>query len=78
MVMAAIALTDPAAVVVGGPWGTHPSFVRALRAQTTRLPREANVVVTSVVDEPELAGARRAALGLLRDTIVGSPRHTPG
>jgi predicted NBD/HSP70 family sugar kinase len=78
MVMAAIALTDPAAVVVGGPWGTHPSFVRALRAQTTRLPREANVVVTSVVDEPELAGARRAALGLLRDTIVGSPRLTPG
>jgi predicted NBD/HSP70 family sugar kinase len=78
VVMAAIALTDPAAVVVGGPWGTHPSFVRALRAQTTRLPREANVVVTSVVDEPEFAGARRAALGLLRDTIVGSPRHTPG
>jgi predicted NBD/HSP70 family sugar kinase len=71
---AAVALADPALVLVGGPWGRDPDVLAALAAEFARLPRHVPVRAAAVDDEPALTGAREAALDRLRDAIVALGR----
>ncbi len=67
VVSAAVALADPAVVLLGGPWG--PAVLEPLARALARAPR--HVPVEAAADgEPALAGAREAALRQLRDAIV--------
>jgi predicted NBD/HSP70 family sugar kinase len=68
VVSAAVALADPAAVVVGGPWG-H-ALLPALRREAAGARRPVPVEPAAVRDEPALTGAREAALARLRDAVV--------
>ena len=70
------ALADPAAVVVGGPWGSHPVVVDAIAAAVDRLPRPVPVRAARLTVEPSLAGARGEALDRLRAEIVAAARVT--
>jgi predicted NBD/HSP70 family sugar kinase len=73
---AAVALADPAIVLVGGPWGRHPSVLAAVAREFPDAPRQVPVEAAAVEDEPSLAGAREAALRQLRDAIVAAaPRR---
>jgi predicted NBD/HSP70 family sugar kinase len=56
---ALIALADPQAVVVGGPWGQHPAILAAVAAAAARLPRPVTVRAARVISEPSLSGAGR-------------------
>lgn len=76
--MAAVALADPERIVVGGTWGRSPLVIEALGSEFGRLPRQVEVVATTVGDDPELLGARAAGLVRLRDLIVGDLRKDPG
>ena len=67
---AAVALTDPEVVLVGGPWGRDPAVLAAIAEEFARAPRHVPVQPASVVDEPALAGARATALRRLRDIVV--------
>jgi predicted NBD/HSP70 family sugar kinase len=67
---AVVALADPALIVIGGPWGTHPRVIDAIRAEFERLPRHVPVRPATVTGEPSLAGARSQALRSLRTAIV--------
>ncbi|MET0417422.1 MAG: ROK family transcriptional regulator [Actinoplanes sp.] len=67
---AIVALADPALIVVGGPWGTHPRLLAAIRAAAAPLPRQAPIEAAAVVDRPALAGARLDAVARLRDAIL--------
>ena len=70
---AAIAMTDPAVIVLGGPWGTHPRVVQAVRARAHRLPRRVAIQPAVIADGAPLAGARLHAVQALRATVVGNP-----
>jgi predicted NBD/HSP70 family sugar kinase len=70
--MAAVALADPGAIVVGGSWGREDAFLSALRDEFARSPRRVPVVGSGLASEPELVGARTAGLEQLRDAIVGA------
>jgi predicted NBD/HSP70 family sugar kinase len=61
---AIVALTDPAVIVVGGPWG--PSILPALEALTAPRP----VVLRAATIADPLTAARDAALTRLRDAVV--------
>ncbi|HET7725681.1 MAG TPA: hypothetical protein VFK68_13670, partial [Propionibacteriaceae bacterium] len=74
---AAVALTDPEVVVLGGAWGRDPAVVGALRRCMVDLPRAVDVVPACLADQPQLAGARAAALEKLREAIVTTIR-SPG
>jgi predicted NBD/HSP70 family sugar kinase len=67
---AAVALADPAVVLLGGPWGRDPNVLAAVAREFARAPRHVPVEAAAVTDEPALAGAREAALRKLRDAIV--------
>ncbi|MEV0130915.1 ROK family transcriptional regulator [Dactylosporangium sp. NPDC050688] len=69
---AAVALADPALVVLGGPWGSHPPVLTAVRAAFARLPRHVPVRPAAHTDHPSLAGARTHALQALRTAIVAA------
>jgi predicted NBD/HSP70 family sugar kinase len=71
---AAVALTDPEVVVFGGAWGRDPAVVGALRRHMVDLPRAVDVVPACLADQPQLAGARAAALEQLREVIVTTIR----
>jgi len=74
---AAVALADPAVVLVGGPWGRHPSVLIGLAREFAQAPRHVPVEAAAVEDEPALAGARETALQQLRDAIVAAaPRQS--
>lgn len=69
---AAVALADPAVVLLGGPWGRDPRVLSAIEREFARAPRH---VPIEVADEPALTGARETALRRLRDAIVtAAPR----
>ncbi|MGV9342523.1 ROK family protein [Streptomyces sp. NPDC003688] len=68
---AAVALTDPDVVVVGGEWGRLPVMIDAIRHQVTGGPRPVPVTAATVTS-PELTGARARAVEELRDLIVRS------
>jgi predicted NBD/HSP70 family sugar kinase len=65
---AAVALADPAVIVLGGPWGRH--VLPAVAREFARAPRHVPVEAAAVEHEPALTGARAAALRELRDAIV--------
>jgi predicted NBD/HSP70 family sugar kinase len=69
---AAVALADPAVVLLGGPWGRHPGVVAAVAREFALAPRHVPVEAAGVHDEPALAGARETALRELRDAIVAA------
>jgi predicted NBD/HSP70 family sugar kinase len=69
---AAVALADPAVIVLGGPWAR--AVLPGVRREFARAPRRVPVELAAVEDEPALAGARDAALRKLRDAIVGADR----
>jgi predicted NBD/HSP70 family sugar kinase len=74
---ATVALADPAVVLLGGPWGHHPSVLAAVADEFARAPRHVPVRAAGLDDEPALAGAREAALRELRDAIVAAaPRQS--
>ena len=68
---AAVALTDPAVIVIGGTWGTHPAVIQAVTAAFARLPRPVAVRPATVTSEAALTGARERAVQVLRATITG-------
>lgn len=72
---AGVALTDPAVVIVGGSWGTHPALLNAIHAHRKQLPRQIPVRPTAVTAEAPLAGARAHAITQLRRSITHY-RHT--
>ena len=67
-----VALTDPAVVLLGGPWG--PAILEAVRAEVERAPRRVAIEAAAVADEPALRAARTAALYQLRDAVLRAPR----
>ena len=58
-----VALTDPAVVLVGGPWGRHPSVLAAVAREFADAPLHVPVEAAAVTDEPSLTAARETALG---------------
>ena len=69
---AAVALADPAVVLLGGPWGRDPRILAAVATEFARAPRHVPVEAAAIDDEPAMAGARETALGQLRDAIVAT------
>ena len=73
---AAVALADPAVVLVGGPWGR--SVLAALAREFAQAPRHRPGRSATVDDEPALAGRVETALQQLRDAIVAAAPRPPG
>ena len=71
---AAVALADPAVVLVGGPWGRDPGVLAAIQSAFGQAARHVPVEAAAIDEEPALAGAREAALQQLRDAIVAAAR----
>jgi predicted NBD/HSP70 family sugar kinase len=74
-ISAAVALTDPAVIVVGGSWGTHPAVLDAVTAHSTRLPRRPALRPAMLVTGAALTGARAHAVAELRRSMT-EYRHT--
>jgi predicted NBD/HSP70 family sugar kinase len=70
---AAVALSDPETVVVGGPWGAHPALLDGVRDDFGSQPRSVPVRAAAVHDQPSLHGARASALRALRAAVLTSP-----
>jgi predicted NBD/HSP70 family sugar kinase len=74
---AVVALTDPAVVLVGGPWGRQPSVLAFVAHEFADAPRSVPVQAAAVNDEPALAAARETALQQLRDAVItAAPRRS--
>lgn len=71
---AAVALADPAVVVVGGTWGADPILLAAVRAAGDRLARPVALRPSLVPQDAALAGARVQAVLELRSAITGYRR----
>jgi predicted NBD/HSP70 family sugar kinase len=71
---AAVAFTDPAFAVIGGPWGSAAPFAAVLAAALAARPRGIRIAPPRVKDDPSLAGARAAAVHSLRDDLVARAR----
>lgn len=71
---AAVAFTDPAFAVIGGPWGWAARFAAELAAASSARPRGIRLARPLVADDPSLAGARAAAVRSLRDDLVARSR----
>jgi predicted NBD/HSP70 family sugar kinase len=69
---AAVALADPAVILLGGPWAR--AVLPGVRREFARAPRHVPVELAAVEQEPALAGAREVALRQLRDAIVSRVR----
>jgi hypothetical protein len=65
-----VALSDPRAVVIGGPWGSHRVVLRTIVTAASRLPRPVPVHGARLTGHPSLAGARTDALTRLRARII--------
>jgi predicted NBD/HSP70 family sugar kinase len=74
VLVAAVALADPAVVLVGGPWGRDPRVLGAIQRAFASAPRHVPVEAAAIDEAPALTGARDAALQQLRDAIVAAPR----
>ena len=82
VVAAIVSLTDPAEVVLGGPWGRDAAVVAAVRARVDAS-RRGVTVRAARVEEAQLAGARDHAGAALRELVVrdaverrhGGPGH---
>jgi predicted NBD/HSP70 family sugar kinase len=69
---AMVALTDPAVVLIGGPWGRNPRVLAAVAREFANAPRYVPIEAAALNDEPALAAARETALERLRDAIVNA------
>ncbi|MFC7533969.1 ROK family transcriptional regulator [Actinoplanes sp. GCM10030250] len=67
---AIVALADPREVIVGGPWGSHPDMIDALRSAFAEAPRSTPIRAATLTEQPSLIGARRAAITGLRTAII--------
>jgi predicted NBD/HSP70 family sugar kinase len=76
-IAAIVALADPAEIVLGGPWGSHPVLVAAIAEAAAVLPRPVPARVTAAATEPSLSGARADALGRLRAAIISRAQPAP-
>jgi predicted NBD/HSP70 family sugar kinase len=65
-----VALTDPAVVLIGGPWGRHPSVLAAVAREFADAPLHVPVEAAVVTGEPSLTAARESALEQLREAVV--------
>jgi predicted NBD/HSP70 family sugar kinase len=74
VLLAATAFSDPELIVLGGTWARLPTFLSALTVRTAAWPRSVPVTVSTVLDRPEMVGARWHAVELLRAAIVGTSR----
>ncbi|MGV9318828.1 ROK family protein [Streptomyces sp. NPDC003660] len=70
---AAVALADPALIVLGGEWGRLPRMRAAIERQLAHGPRPVPVAAATV-GSPELTAARGRAVAELRELIVRSAR----
>ena len=70
IVSAAVALSDPELVVVGGTWGSHATVIDAIRDGCRGLARGVSVRPATVAVEAPLTGARDRAVDDLRSRIV--------
>jgi hypothetical protein len=70
VVSAAIALADPAVVVIGGPWGADAAVLAAVRGARGRLARPGMLRPAAVTEDAPLAGARAQAVRELRSAIT--------
>jgi predicted NBD/HSP70 family sugar kinase len=75
---ALIALADPRVVIIGGAWGGAPAVLQAITTAAAALPRHVLVQPAAIASEPSLAGARAAALRLLRSAIIDTARDQAG
>jgi predicted NBD/HSP70 family sugar kinase len=74
---AAVAVSDPAVVLIGGPWGRHPKILASVARECARAPRPVPIEAAAIDDQPALAGAREAALEQLRDAIIAAASRHP-
>jgi predicted NBD/HSP70 family sugar kinase len=70
VITAIVAVIDPAVVVAGGSWGSHPVVGEIIADAVARLSRPVPVRAAEATNEPSLAGARAEALLRLRTQIV--------
>jgi predicted NBD/HSP70 family sugar kinase len=70
VVSAAVAMTDPATIVLGGPWGTHPDILKSVRDHAATLSRRPTLRPASVTAQAPLRGARAEAIAALRRSIT--------
>jgi predicted NBD/HSP70 family sugar kinase len=70
VVSAAVALTDPGTIVVGGPWGTHPAILKSLQDHAAKLSRRPTLQPASVTTAAPLTGARAEATAVLQRSIT--------
>jgi predicted NBD/HSP70 family sugar kinase len=61
VISAAVALADPAIVIIGGTWGTNPLVLEAVRAASEQLARPVSIRPALVTGNAPLAGARAHA-----------------
>ena len=77
VLLAALAFSDPQLIVLGGPWAARlPVFLEALRLRIEAWPRTVPVTLASLLESPELVGARMQALEMLRSAIVETARES--
>jgi len=76
-IAAIVALTDPAQIVLGGPWGPHPLVAEAIAGAVADLPRPVPLRPAHLTADPSLAGAREAALTGLQSAIIIRAQPTP-
>jgi predicted NBD/HSP70 family sugar kinase len=69
-IAAVAALSDPAQIILGGPWGHHPELVTAITRAVASMPRPVPLRVATLTAEPSLAGARADALARLQTAII--------
>jgi predicted NBD/HSP70 family sugar kinase len=74
VISAAVAFSDPSVIVLGGAWGTMDVVARTVVAQAGQLARPIAVEQAHVIDRPALAGARAAAVELLRNDLLHRAR----
>ena len=70
VISAAVALSDPAAVIIGGTWGTNPPVLEAVRAACEHLARPIAIRRALVTADAALAGARAHAVHELQSAIT--------
>ena len=72
---AAVALADPAVVLVGGPWGRHPADPRGDRAtRSRRRPRHVPVEAAAVATSRRSPAPATRRWTALRDAVVAAAR----
>lgn len=75
---AAVALADPGAIIVGGPWGTHPAVLHSIETEAAGLSRQPTLRAATVTEAAPLAGARAEATAQLRHAITHYRKTTTG